>query len=284
MIRNLRETTRQNIEQDWLKTNRERFTRMLQGQRDLDAVSSMILSELAPLVSAQHGVFYSMTNPAEGGEAVLQFQAGYGYEERRHLSTSFRIGEGLVGQCAKEKKRILLTEVPGDYVRINSGLGAAAPLNIIVLPVLFEGSVRAVVELASFSAFSATHQAFLDQLPESIGLVLNTIEANTLTENLLNPVPVPGRRAPLPARRAARVQRGPGPPGQTAGRPKHRSRRQKPRSRTAPNASSRKKSANWPCPPATNPSSSPTCPMSCAPRSTACSSWPNNSKTTPTTT
>ena len=185
MIRNLRETTRQNIEQDWLKTNRERFTRMLQGQRDLSAVSSMILSELAPLVSAQHGVFYSMINPADGGEPVLELQAGYGYEERKRLSTSFRLGEGLVGQCAKEKKRILLTEVPGDYVRINSGLGAAPPLNIIVLPVLFEGSVRAVVELASFSPFSATHQAFLDQLPESIGLVLNTIEADTITENLL---------------------------------------------------------------------------------------------------
>jgi signal transduction histidine kinase/HAMP domain-containing protein/ActR/RegA family two-component response regulator len=185
MIRNLGETTRQNVEQDWLKTNAERFTRMLQGQRDLATVSSMILSELAPLVLAQHGVFYTMSKPTADGEPVLEFQAGYGYEERRHLSTSFRLGEGLVGQCAKEKKRILLTEVPADYVRINSGLGASVPLNIIVLPVLFEGSVRAVVELASFSPFSLTHQAFLDQLPESIGLVLNTIEANTLTENLL---------------------------------------------------------------------------------------------------
>src|SRR4029079_13462374 len=111
--------------------------------------------------------------------------AGYGYEERRHLATSFRVGEGLVGQCAKEKKRILLTDVPDDYVRINSGLGESRPLNIIVLPILFEGSVRAVLELASFSRFSPTHQAFLDQLTESIGLVLNTIEANTLTENLL---------------------------------------------------------------------------------------------------
>jgi signal transduction histidine kinase/CheY-like chemotaxis protein/HAMP domain-containing protein len=185
MIRNLRETTRQNTEQDWLKTNLERFTRMLQGQRDLAAVSSMILSELAPLVSAQHAVFYSMNNPSEGVEPLLELQASYGYEERRHLSTTFRIGEGLVGQCAKEKKRILLTDVPGDYVRINSGLGACPPLNIIVLPIMFEGSVRAVIELASFSAFSETHQAFLDQLPESIGLVLNTIEADTLTENLL---------------------------------------------------------------------------------------------------
>jgi signal transduction histidine kinase/HAMP domain-containing protein len=185
MIRNLRETTRQNVEQDWLKTNRERFTRMLQGQRDLDEVSSMILSELAPLVSAQHGVFYTMTSASDAVEPSLQLRAGYGYEERKQLSTSFQLGEGLVGQCAKEKKRILLTEVPGDYVRINSGLGASAPLNIIVLPVLFEGSVRAVVELASFSTFSVTHQTFLDSITESIGLVLNTIEANTLTENLL---------------------------------------------------------------------------------------------------
>jgi signal transduction histidine kinase/HAMP domain-containing protein/ActR/RegA family two-component response regulator len=185
MIRNLRETTRQNTEQDWLKTNLERFVRVLQGQRDLATVSSMILSELAPLVSAQHGVFYSMATPSDGGDPVLEFQAGYGYEERKQLSTSFGIGDGLVGQCAKEKKRILLTEVPSDYVRINSGLGASAPLNIIVLPILFEGSVRAVVELASFSPFSITHLAFLDQLTDSVGLVLNTIEANTLTENLL---------------------------------------------------------------------------------------------------
>jgi signal transduction histidine kinase/CheY-like chemotaxis protein/HAMP domain-containing protein len=185
MIRNLRETTRQNTEQDWLKTNLERFSRMLQGQRDLATVSSMILSELAPLVSAQHGVFYTLASDDAGGEPVLRYQAGYGYTERKHLANEFRLGEGLVGQCAREKQRILLTDVPGDYVTINSGLGASSPLNIIVLPILFEGSVRAVVELASFSRFSATHQAFLDQLTETIGLVLNTIEANTLTENLL---------------------------------------------------------------------------------------------------
>jgi HAMP domain-containing protein len=178
MIRNLGETTRQNVEQDWLKTNRERFTRMLQGQDNLAAVSSMILSELASLVSAQHGVFYSATTPTDGTEPVLELQAGYGNEERRQLSTSFRLGEGLVGQCAKEKKRILLTEVPGDYVRINSGLGASPPLSIIVLPVLFEGSLRAVVELV-------THQTFLNSITESIGIVLSTIQASALTETLL---------------------------------------------------------------------------------------------------
>jgi signal transduction histidine kinase/cellulose synthase/poly-beta-1,6-N-acetylglucosamine synthase-like glycosyltransferase/CheY-like chemotaxis protein/HAMP domain-containing protein len=185
MIRNLRETTRQNVEQDWLKTSRERFTRMLQGQSDLTAVSSMILCELATLVSAQHGVFYSTTSTSEADEQILQLQAGYGYQERRHLSTSFRLGEGLVGQCAKEKKRILLTDVPSDYVRINSGLGESPPLNIVVLPVLFEGSLRAVIELASFSSFSVAHQTFLDSITESIGIVLNTIAVAARTETLL---------------------------------------------------------------------------------------------------
>jgi signal transduction histidine kinase/CheY-like chemotaxis protein/HAMP domain-containing protein len=185
MIRNLRVTTDHNVEQDWLKTNRERFTRMLQGQRDLEAVSDTILTELAPLVRAQHGVFYSMSAPSDGAEQVLELRAGYGFEERKRLATTFRVGEGLVGQCAKERKRILVTEVPADYVRISSGLGVSPPLNVIVLPVLFEGSLRAVVELASFSPFTPTYVAFLDQITENIGLVLNTIEANTLTENLL---------------------------------------------------------------------------------------------------
>src|SRR3984957_410486 len=185
MIRNLRETTRQNVEQDWLKTNRERFTRMLQGQDNLGTVSNMIPSELATLVSVQHGVFYSMTNPKDGSPAVLEFQAGYGFEERRQLATSFGLGEGLVGQCGKEKKRILLTEVPGDYVRISSGLGASAPLNIVAIPVLFEGTLCAVIELASFSSFSFTPQTFFDSIPECIGLVLSTIAASANTDILL---------------------------------------------------------------------------------------------------
>jgi signal transduction histidine kinase/DNA-binding response OmpR family regulator/HAMP domain-containing protein len=184
MIVNLADTTQKNAEQDWLKTNLTRFTRVLQGQRDLMTVSKMILSELAPLVNAQHGVFYAMdsTNPEE---PILKFQAGYAYKVRKNLTTVFRVGEGLVGQCALEKERILLTGVPNDYVKINSALGEATPLNIIVLPVLFEGQVRAVIELASFDRFSPIHQDFLDQLTESIGIVLNTIEANMTTETLL---------------------------------------------------------------------------------------------------
>ena len=184
MIRNLKETTEKNTEQDWLKTNLARFARMLQGQRDPMTVSKMILSELAPLVNAEHGVFYGMVGP-NGNEAHLAFQAGYAYKRRKEVPMQFRVGEGLVGQCAFEKRRILITDVPSDYVKITSGLGESKPLNILVLPVVFEGDVRAVIELASFQRFSQIHQDFLDQLMESIGIVLNNIEANSRTEELL---------------------------------------------------------------------------------------------------
>ncbi|HYM95939.1 MAG TPA: response regulator, partial [Candidatus Sulfotelmatobacter sp.] len=184
MIRNLRDTTEKNTEQDWLKTNLARFARMLQGQRDPMTVSKMILSEVAPLVHAEHGVFYGMVGP-NGHPAHLEFQAGYAYRPRKNVPREFRIGEGLVGQCALERKRIVVNEVPPDYIQINSGLGEARPANIVVLPVLFESDVRAVIELASFRPFSQTHMDFLDQLTESIGIVLNTIEANSRTEELL---------------------------------------------------------------------------------------------------
>ncbi|MEH2392387.1 MAG: HAMP domain-containing protein [Nostoc sp.] len=183
MIANLRETTQKNTEQDWLKTNLAKFTRMLQGQRDLETVSKLILSELTPLVGAQHGVFFLM----EHGENTpyLKLISSYAYRERRHLANRFHLGEGLVGQCALEKERILLTEVPSDYVRISSGLGEATPLNAVVLPVVFEGQVTAVIELASFRRFSEIHLTFFDQLTESIAIVLNTIAASMRTEELL---------------------------------------------------------------------------------------------------
>ncbi|HEY6907885.1 MAG TPA: response regulator, partial [Myxococcales bacterium] len=183
MIVNLRETTQKNQEQDWLKTNLAKFSSMMQGQKNLDTVSRLIMSQLTPLVSAHHGAFFMADN--EGSTPVLKLVATYAYKERKGVANRFRLGEGLVGQCALEKKAILLTRVPSDYIQINSGLGESTPLNIIVLPVLFEGEVKAVIELASFNPFSAIHQIFLDQLTESIGVVLNMIGANMRTEQLL---------------------------------------------------------------------------------------------------
>jgi HAMP domain-containing protein/CheY-like chemotaxis protein/signal transduction histidine kinase len=182
MIDNLRLTTDRNKEQDWLKTNLARFTGMLQGQRDLSTVGRMLLSELAPLVNAQQGVIYQMETD-ESAEMMLL--SAYADEAPNGHARQLRVGEGLIGQCAAEKRRMLITEVPPHAVPIRSGLFKAVPLNVIVLPVLFEDRVKAVIELASLSTFTASHLAFLEQLTASIGIVLNSIEATMQTEGLL---------------------------------------------------------------------------------------------------
>jgi HAMP domain-containing protein/signal transduction histidine kinase/DNA-binding response OmpR family regulator len=185
MIANLKTTTLLNQEQDWLKSNLATFTQMLQGQKDLNTVTRRILSELAQVVNAQKGMFYILEQEDEWSNPKLKLFAAYAYGDEVSLSREFALGQGLVGQCAVEKKQILLTNVPGDYIKISSGLGEARPLNLVVLPVLFETQIKAVIELASFDSFNQTHLDFLSQLTESIGIVLNTIEANSRTEALL---------------------------------------------------------------------------------------------------
>src|SRR5437899_9551467 len=184
MISNLRDTTQRNTEQDWLKTNIAKFTGMLQGQRDLLTVGRMLLSELAPLVNAQQGVVYQMESNAED-DAYLKLLASYAHRHKQNVAETFSLGEGLIGQCAVEKKAIQLTGVNDHDIEITSGLVSTKPANIIVLPVLFEGHTKAVVELASVSTFTPIHMAFLEQLTGSIGIVLNTIEATMRTEGLL---------------------------------------------------------------------------------------------------
>jgi signal transduction histidine kinase/HAMP domain-containing protein/CheY-like chemotaxis protein len=191
MIATLRETTRANQEQDWLKTNLARISGLMQGQRDLTAVARLIMSELTPVVAAQCGAFF-LAEAAEvtaadkvdpEGRAQLRMIASYGYPAGTR--NRFAFGETLVGQAAAEGKRIHLTDVPAGYVQISSALGAAPPAELVVLPVLFEGRVLAVIELASFSPYSAVHLAFLDQITETIGVTVNTIIANSRTEELL---------------------------------------------------------------------------------------------------
>ena len=182
MIDNLRLTTDRNNEQDWLKTNLARVTGMLQGQRDLSTVGRLLLSELAPLVNAQQGVIYQMEAEESSDMVLLSAFADGGQDGHGH---HLRVGEGLVGQCAAEKRRMLISDLPAHAVPIRSGLFQAVPRNVIVLPVLFEDRVKAVIELASLNAFTASHLAFLEQLTASIGIVLNSIEATMQTEGLL---------------------------------------------------------------------------------------------------
>ena len=189
MIANLRATTQKNADQDWLKTNLARFTRMFVGQTNLQMVSTAILTELSKVVAAQHGVFY-IADSGEGKETRLKMLSAFAYQPRKELAHEFALGEGLVGQCAKDKEPILITDPPADYIKISSGLGENKPVNIVLLPILFESQMKAVLELASFEVFSPTHLAFLVQLMESIGIVFNTLEASLRTENLLKSLQV----------------------------------------------------------------------------------------------
>ena len=181
MIDNLRLTTDRNTEQDWLKTNLARFTNMLQGQRDLATVGRMLLAELAPLVNAQNSVIYL----AEG-ESGLKLLSAFADDEAPYSHPQqLRMGQGLVGQCAADARRVLIGQIPEEIVPITSGLFKAAPKNVVVLPVLFEAQVKAVIELASLNTFTDLQISFLDQLTASIGIVLNSIEATMQTEGLL---------------------------------------------------------------------------------------------------
>jgi CheY-like chemotaxis protein/signal transduction histidine kinase/HAMP domain-containing protein len=181
MIDNLRLTTDRNTEQDWLKTNLARFTNMLQGQRDLTTVGRMLLSELAPLVNSHNGVIYL----AEGDSGLKLLSAFADEMKPEGHPERLCAGQGLVGQCAADGRRLLITEMPEEVVPVTSGLFKVTPKNDIVLPVLFEGQVKAVIELASLGAFTDLQISFLDQLTASIGIVLNSIEATMQTEGLL---------------------------------------------------------------------------------------------------
>ncbi|AUY54184.1 HAMP domain-containing protein [Streptomyces sp. CB01881] len=194
MIANLRETTRTNQEQDWLKTNLARISGLLQGRRDLEAVASLIMTELTPVVSAQHGAFFLaqpagrtaelITEDDDENDTVLRLIGSYGYQ-RRAMPTIFRPGESLIGQAAVEKRAIILKEAPPGYLKIASGLGEASPAHIVVLPVLFEGRLLGVIELATFSSFTTVALDFLNQIADLIGVTVNTISVNTKTEGLL---------------------------------------------------------------------------------------------------
>ncbi len=183
MIGNLRLTTERNTEQDWLKTNLARFTAMLQGQRDLVTVGQMLLSELVPLVNAHQGVIYQLVTD---DSAHLKMLAAYGNARGSSgYPSRILLGEGFIGQCAVEKRRILVTNVPPDTVPVGSIMFRAIPRAIVVFPVVFEGQIKAVLGLGSLNDFAPAHLTFLEQLTASIGIVLNSIEATMQTESLL---------------------------------------------------------------------------------------------------
>ncbi|MDP3722535.1 MAG: ATP-binding protein, partial [Candidatus Omnitrophota bacterium] len=182
MIATLKETTQKNQEQDWLKTHLAKFTEMMQGQRSIVSVAQLVMSELTPLVGAYQGTFFIMEDKPE---PILKLVASYAFPSEGNGSHQYRLKQGLVGQCAFEKKRILLTDVPENVTPISSSLLEARPRNVIVLPVLFEGQLKAVIELASFEPFNDNILNFLNQLMDNIGVILNMISSIVRTEELL---------------------------------------------------------------------------------------------------
>jgi HAMP domain-containing protein/CheY-like chemotaxis protein len=182
MIDNLRLTTDRNTEQDWLKTNLARFTGMLQGMRDLESLGHLLLTELVPLVNAHQGVIYQMHRD---GVPRLKMLASYANTVTSGYPSELGIGQSFIGQCAADRRRILISSVPPDTVAIGSGLFDALPRSLVVLPVLFEDQVKAVVGLASLKEFQPSHLSFLEQLTVSVGIVFNSVEATMKTEGLL---------------------------------------------------------------------------------------------------
>ncbi len=187
MIKTLKETSDINNEQDWLKTNLSDFSRLMQGNKNLQTLADAVVSKVCPVLNAQHGVFYALEKNLDINteNSMLVMFASYAFHERKSITNRFEIGQGLVGQAALEKKRILVHNIPEDYIRISSGLGRGRPLNIAVLPVLFENELIGVIELASFDAFSQIRLNFLDQLMISLGIVANAVLAGAQTERLL---------------------------------------------------------------------------------------------------
>jgi signal transduction histidine kinase/HAMP domain-containing protein/CheY-like chemotaxis protein len=183
MVRSLRETTLASEEQDWLQTNLARMAGLMQGQRDLGVVADLVMDELIPLVGGQHGTFFLAED--SGGETRLRLLAGYGLRADIEAPSQFRLGQSLIGQVAKSRRPLVVTDLPADYMKISSGLGEAGPVNLIILPIVFEDQVLGVIEAGSFSRFTRVHQDFLEQLMETIGISLNSIIANSRTDALL---------------------------------------------------------------------------------------------------
>ncbi|RKQ35621.1 response regulator [Oceanobacillus halophilus] len=159
----------------WTKTHLAQVTTNLSGQKSVESLSQTFLSQVVPLVRGSHAVFYVKEEMSEIKDPIFQLRASYAFKERKHMTNEFHLGEGIIGQAVLEKTPIILSNVPSDYIAVKSGLGEAPPLNLYVLPILFEGEVKAVLEIGSFETFSEKEQDFLEELIDDFGIILDSI-------------------------------------------------------------------------------------------------------------
>jgi PAS domain S-box-containing protein len=177
----LNKTNEDLLKQNELKSQVSKINELTQGASDLMVMADNIISALAEMMKAGHGVIYTY----EQEDNRLRLTGSYAFRKRKAVLSFIDIGEGLVGQCAKERKTILLTQVPADYIQINSGLGQGTPLNVIVVPVLFEGELIGVIELASFKSFSDEQVDVIELISNNLGIVFNNLRNQQRTQVLL---------------------------------------------------------------------------------------------------
>ncbi|MDF2723328.1 MAG: sensor hybrid histidine kinase [Paenibacillus sp.] len=171
-------------EQSWVKTSVTDVATAFQGMLKLDELSGAIVRKLAPLLGATYGVIY--VHKDQGGQPRYSKMASYACSDSDSTPVSFKPGEGLVGQAIVDKRVFLLRDVPDTYVRVSSGLGHAAPRSILIVPIMFEGHVEAVLELASFETFGKKHIAFVEQIGDTLGTAISSVRGRMEVERLLN--------------------------------------------------------------------------------------------------
>lgn len=175
----LRQSVRAAADENWIKDNAAAVLATMRGADSIDELARVVLSALAPMLSLGHGVFYR--TDAAGN---LGLTGSYAMTQRKRLQTTFEPGEGLPGQCLRERQPIHLS-LPSDHVTITSGLGEAPASQVIAWPLMLGDSVLGVMELASFSAFSSRHHRLLEVVSNPIASALQVLERNQRTQELL---------------------------------------------------------------------------------------------------
>ena len=168
-------------EQRWVKTNAAKLAGDLQGAATLAEFGQRLLSGLVPLLGGGVAGFYRLEEDA----GSLRRIAAYGLAGSAASADSFRVGEGLVGQCAQERKSVTLTNLPPDYLQIASGLGAAAPVQAVASPLLSEESLLGVLEIASFHALDDQQKTLLEELLPVVAMSMEILQSNLETQELL---------------------------------------------------------------------------------------------------
>lgn len=180
MRSNLRNLLLENDSKNWLLTGNAEINNNMRGEKEARELSQSIINQICTYLDARIGAIYLYEN----GQLCLT--GSYAFQFRKQNANVFKPGEGLVGQAALEKKMIVFTEVPEDYIKINSGLGNTTPKNIIVLPLLLAGEVKGVIELGSVREFSEMHLQFLEAIAENIAIAIAaSLNRETLTASLL---------------------------------------------------------------------------------------------------